>query len=72
MAIRDCKVCGVRIHPERIEIIPNTQTCTKHSSATARVGFMDYSHKTAPQLVMVNSDDKEGMRRAINVYRRKR
>lgn len=69
---RMCRVCGVQIPPERIEIIPNTQTCTKHSNATAVVGFMDYSHKTAPQLVMVSANDTEGMRRATNVFKRKR
>ena len=29
---RKCIVCGVEIDPRRIAILPNTQTCTQHST----------------------------------------
>lgn len=69
---RCCRVCGEEIHPERLEILPHAQECAKHSSVESVVGFMDYSHKTAPSLVMVSSRDKEGMRRAVNAFKRRR
>jgi adenine-specific DNA methylase len=29
---RQCITCGEDIHPKRLEILPNTQTCTQHST----------------------------------------
>ena len=29
---RQCITCGEEIHPKRLEILPNTQTCTQHST----------------------------------------
>jgi hypothetical protein len=29
---RKCIVCGIEIDPRRIAILPNTQTCTQHST----------------------------------------
>lgn len=29
---RKCIICGVEIDPRRIAILPNTQTCTQHST----------------------------------------
>jgi hypothetical protein len=34
---RQCITCGVEIDPRRIAILPNTQTCTQHSTAEKKV-----------------------------------
>jgi len=36
------------------------------------VGFMDWYHKTAPELVMISSGDKENLRRAQRMNARAR
>lgn len=56
----------------RLEILPDTQTCVECSTEEKKVGFMDWGHKTAPELVMVNSNDKENMRRAARINSRSR
>ena len=30
--MKKCLACGEEIHPKRLEILPNTQTCTQHST----------------------------------------
>ena len=37
---RYCKVCGVEIDPRRIAILPDTQTCTQHSTAEKKVAMI--------------------------------
>jgi len=34
---RKCIVCGVEIDPRRIAILPNTRTCTQHSTVEKKV-----------------------------------
>ena len=34
---RKCITCGIEIDPRRIAILPNTQTCTQHSTAEKKV-----------------------------------
>jgi hypothetical protein len=34
---RKCITCGVEIDPRRIAILPNTQTCTQHSTVEKKV-----------------------------------
>lgn len=67
-----CDSCGCAIPPARLEVLPNTTTCVKCSRAVTFVGFMDWAHKTAPELVVVRGDDRENLRRAqrINVRAR--
>jgi hypothetical protein len=36
---RQCITCGVEIDPRRINILPNTQTCTQHSTAEKKVAM---------------------------------
>ncbi len=67
-----CEVCKKEIDPERLEALPNTRRCAEHSDAAKFVGFMDFSHKTAPALIMVNSDDRESLRLATRAFRRSR
>ena len=37
---RHCKVCDVVIDPRRIVILPDTQTCTQHSTAEKKVAMV--------------------------------
>ena len=37
---RHCKVCDVAIDPRRIAILPDTQTCTQHSTAEKKVAMV--------------------------------
>ena len=34
---RKCITCGIEIDPRRIKILPQTQTCTQHSTAEKKV-----------------------------------
>jgi hypothetical protein len=36
------------------------------------VGFLDWSHKTAPEIVMIPSDQRENVRRAKAISDRRR
>ena len=38
--MRKCYVCGEEINPKRIEILPNTQTCTQHSTEEKKVAVV--------------------------------
>ena len=70
--MRNCNSCGNPIPAIRLEIIPNTNTCASCSTEQKRVGFMDWGHKTAPELVVVSADDRENIRRAIRINCRSR
>jgi len=37
---RYCKVCNVEIDPRRIAILPETQTCTQHSTIEKKVAMV--------------------------------
>ncbi len=62
--------CGVEIPEERIEL--GLTTCKIHSTAVKPVGFMVFGHKTAPDIVIVNSKNKEQLRQAQNADQRRR
>ena len=68
----NCQTCGCEISAARLEALPYTTKCVKCSDAKPYIGFMDWYHKTAPELVMVNSGDKENLRRAQRVSNRAR
>ena len=60
-----CINCYFCIDNERVEFIKEfnrPQVCRECSIEKRAVGFMDYGHKTAPQLVMVPSNAKETIR----------
>lgn len=69
-----CSVCGTEIPAERLEILPDTETCTAHSGVKAKIGFMvsEFSKATAPSLVMIDPTDKESVRRAQRAHHRAR
>lgn len=64
-----CRICQTEIPKERLEAI-NTDTCINCSQEPKKVCYMDYYHKTAPEMVVVSG--KENIRRAERVFRRKR
>jgi RNA polymerase-binding transcription factor DksA len=66
-----CEVCGNRILPERREALPETRTCCSCSTVRKRQGVMNYSHKTAGEIVFL-SDDPEQRRIQERAYRRAR
>jgi hypothetical protein len=67
-----CKNCQKNIPKARLEVLPDTETCVGCSEAKPMMGFMDWAHKTAPELVMVNTGDKENVRRAQRINKRAR
>jgi len=69
---KPCAVCGQPIEPLRAELAPEKETCKECGDAAVSdcVGFMDWSHKTAPELVIVSGS--ENIRRAARVNCRSR
>lgn len=68
--MHQCPVCNTEIPKERIEL--GFYTCVNHSTATPRVGFMVFSHKTAPEIAIVDSSNREGLRQAVRAFNRDR
>lgn len=71
---RNCSVCGQPIPEERLEALPNTQTCTAHSNAQAYRGFMipTASKGCAPELSFIPQNNPEAQRLAERAHRRRR
>lgn len=70
-----CQTCNVLIDTDRAEYLAETNappTCTAHSTTKAKVTLMEYGHKTAGALVVVDGEDKESVRLANRAYRRSR
>jgi len=67
-----CVVCGTEIPQERLEALPNTQYCVECSQEKRHRVFPMYSHKTAPELVIISANDTEAIRRAERANRRSR
>lgn len=61
-----CEKCGVVIPPERLEVVPGTKHCVKCSDVKAVKGFMESNAAkgTGAEIVIVDGDDKESLRRA--------
>ena len=69
-----CFNCGEMVDFERGEFLLSTKrkiTCLDCSSETKKTGLMDYSHKTAPQLVLL-PEDEEIKRIAMRAFCRAR
>lgn len=49
MTTRNCKYCGEDIHPMRLEIIPNTETCVKCSKEKPKAGRI-ITHGTGEEI----------------------
>lgn len=69
---RTCIHCNVEIPKVRLEALPHTKTCVKCSTEKSYIGFMDWHHKTAPELVLVCPSNAENVRRAKAINERKR
>jgi hypothetical protein len=67
-----CDTCEKVIPLERLEAVPHTTTCVKHSREAGYVGVMNYAHKTAGEVAMVKSDNKEAVRQLWRGYHRGR
>lgn len=70
---RNCTICNEPIPLERLEALPNTLFCIKHAPTNNPIGFLVYSHKTAPQLIILPpSTSPETIRQARRAHRRAR
>lgn len=67
-----CKNCQKKIPAARLEALPGVETCVGCSDAKPMMGFMDWAHKTAPELVMVSTANPENVRRAKRINARAR
>jgi len=68
----NCIKCNKEIPAERLEALPNTDTCVNCSSVKKYKGIMDFAHKTAGECVIFNPDNKEVARLADRYNRRAR
>lgn len=64
--------CGELIDEDRLSV--GFDTCIQHAGQKKHVGYMDYSHKTAPEIVIIpnTSGNQESLRRAQRVNERGR
>ena len=70
-----CKYCDSQIDYERYSFLletNRTMVCKSCSVENRAVGFLSYSHKTAPELIMIPANNKENIRRCKRVNRRAR
>lgn len=67
-----CEICGQEIPVERLEVIPGCTTCVEHSREVQKVALLEYGHKTAGSVVVIDGNDTESVRRAFRAYRRSR
>lgn len=71
----NCVYCKTSIPTGRLEFLMEynrTITCIQCTSEQKTIGYMDYGHKTAPQLVMCPSNAKETRRILERANRRAR
>jgi hypothetical protein len=56
----ECLDCGDPIGARRLEILPTTEYCVKCADKHTPVmgGFMLWTHKTAPEFVLMDSEKK--------------
>lgn len=67
-----CKVCGVEIPPKRLEILPHTQTCTKHSVAEKKVGMivtLGEGDHTYNELSILEAEDYKRIQKSLRTTR---
>lgn len=70
-----CRYCQSVIDNDRLEFLTEynrPMVCKDCSTEQRAVGFLSYSHKTAPELVMIPANNKENIRRCERVNRRAR
>jgi len=67
--MRLCFKCKCVIPMERLDVLPDTQTCVQCSGVEKYVGAMIFDHKTAGRLEYVNPKNKqavETLKRFVN------
>jgi hypothetical protein len=70
---RKCIVCGVEIDPRRIAILPNTQTCTQHSTVEKKAAVtvqMGEGDHTWIETYAVDRDDLRKIEEAEKNFRK--
>lgn len=69
-----CEKCGKEIPKERLEIFPDTKYCVNCVDDTLPQYkcYMVYSHKTAPQISIIDARNKEAERICDRANRRAR
>ena len=69
-----CRACGEIIDPERVECMPDTDLCISCADSTGPVlkAYMVFSHKTAPELMIVDGRNAEHVRLADRANARSR
>ncbi len=72
MEKRFCSECDREIPQARLEILPDTETCVRCSKVKKKTVFPVFSHKTAPEMVVIDSDDTESVRLAERAHHRER
>ena len=60
---RKCIVCGVEIDPRRIAILPNTQTCTQHSTVEKKAAVTVQMGEGDHTWIETYAVDREDLRR---------
>lgn len=73
--MRKCKSCGCEIPAERLEVLPHTEYCVRHSQERANLVYMVQDHKTAAYAVVIDANGPgaaERVRQARRAHRRGR
>ena len=60
---RQCITCGEKIHPKRLEILPNTQTCTQHSTVEKKAAVTVQMGEGDHTWIETYAVDREDLRR---------
>lgn len=71
----NCIYCKNCVGVDRYEFLVETGrriVCKECSVESKAVGFLSYSHKTAPQLVLIPANNKENLRKCDRANRRAR
>lgn len=64
----NCRVCGTPIPPKRLEILPNTTTCVRHSDVEAVSCYQVINGKTGNTIEICSQETAELVRRKQQRY----
>jgi len=64
-----CINCGREISEGRLKILPDTRTCIGCSQVKPVIGFKVFSDKVTSDVVIINPENTEEIRRAENAYK---
>ena len=67
MPIKKCTTCNCEISKDRLDLIPDAETCIKHSTVQRYIGVTEFGHKTGGYVIKVRPDlNAEGLRRMMS------